>query len=336
MTPHTAVVAAFVVLGLSIGQAAVRQAVEIRQDPAKHQYVVSVGGKHFTTYSYGDEFLDKPVFYPVVSPNGARVNREYPMVERVPGESADHPHHQSLFFTYDEVNGTNFWNPERTGRRIQQREARVQGDTLVAVLDWKAKDGSVVLEETKRVRFGGAMDAFWLDHDSVLLARGTPVAMGDTKEGAFGLRLNDTLKEAGGSGRYINAEGLETAANVWGKRSPWVAIRGAVKDREGTKPVTVAIFAHPSSLNSPPYWHARDYGLFAVNPFARRGYDPSAPERITRLDTGQSVHVRFRLVVYAGMVDKARLDRDFASFTAGGRQLREYAWRAGTPGRHVN
>ena len=53
--------------------------------------------------------------------NGARVNREYPMVEKVPGESSDHPHHQSLFFTYDEVNGTNFWNPERTGRRIQQR-----------------------------------------------------------------------------------------------------------------------------------------------------------------------------------------------------------------------
>jgi hypothetical protein len=236
------------------------------------------------------------------------------MVEKVPGESSDHPHHQSVFFTYDEVNGTNFWNPERTGRRIQQRDVRVEGATLVARLDWKDKDGKVVLDETKRVTFGGEADAFWLDHRSTLAAPNVPVAMGDTKEGAFGLRVNDTLKEAGGNGRYINAEGLETSANVWGKTSPWVAIRGAVTDEAGSKDVTVAIFAHPSGLNHPPYWHARDYGLFAVNPFARKGYDPSAPERITRLAVGEHLDVRFRLTVYAGRVDKTRLDRDYAQY----------------------
>ena len=291
-------------------------AVRLTPDAGKQQYVVSIGGQHFTTYCYGDAFLDKPVFYPVVSPNGARVNREYPMVEKVPGESADHPHHQSLFFTYDEVNGTNFWNPERTGRRIQQRDVRIDGAALVARLDWKDKDGNVVLDETKRVTFGGDADAFWLDHQSTLLAPNVSVSMGDTKEGAFGLRLNDTLKELGGSGRYVNAEGLETAANVWGKTSPWVAIRGSVKDAAGSKDVTVAILAHPSGLNHPPYWHARDYGLFAVNPFARKGYDPSAPERITRLAVGDRLNIRFRLTVYSGKVDKARLDRDFQRYAS--------------------
>jgi hypothetical protein len=296
-------------------QAPAGQAVRIAPAPATYQYIVTVGGRHFTTYCYGETFLDKPVFYPVMSPNGARVNREYPMVEKLPGESADHPHHQSLFFTYDEVNGTNFWNPERTGRRIQQRDVRVEGSTLTALLDWKDKNGSVVLDETKRVTFGGDPDAFWLDHQSTLRAPHVPVSMGDTKEGAFGIRLNDTLKEAGGSGRYLNAEGLETAANVWGKTSPWAAIRGAVKDTAGTREVTVAIFAHPSGLNHPPYWHARDYGLFAVNPFARKGYDPAAPERLTRLAVGEHVTVRFRLTVYAGKVDTARLDRDYQAYS---------------------
>jgi hypothetical protein len=101
---------------------------------------------------------------------------------------------------------------------------------------------------------------------------------------------------------------------VWGKTSSWVAIRGVVKDQQGEKPVTVAIFAHPAGLNSPPYWHARAYGLFAANPFARKGYDPTAPERITKLGVGESLRVRFRLAVYSGQVDKARLDRDFASY----------------------
>jgi hypothetical protein len=290
-------------------------AVQIRQDVAKKQYVVSIAGKPFTTYCYGDEFRDKPVFYPVVSPNGARVNREYPMVASVPGESSDHPHHQSVFFTYDEVNGIHFWNPDTSGRRIEQRDAKVDGNTIVAELAWKDKDGKTVLEETKRVTFGAGTDAYWMDHDLTLKAA-VPVTLGDTKEGAFGLRLNDTLKEAGGTGRYLNAEGLETATNVWGKTSPWVAIRGAAKENDGDKDVTVAIFAHPSGLNSPPYWHARDYGLFAVNPFGRKAYDPSAPERATKLVVGDNVHVRFRLAVYSGKVTKARLDQDFSSFSS--------------------
>jgi Family of unknown function (DUF6807) len=304
-------VLAIAYVGASQGTAA---DVQVRHDAASKQFAVTIGGKPFTTYRYGEEFPDKPVFYPVMSPNGARVNREYPMVEKVPGESADHPHHQSMWFTYDEVNGTNFWNPEKTGRRIAQRQASLSGKTLVALLDWKDKDGKVVLEETKRVSFGGGQDAFWMDHDITLKAPNVAVSMGDTKEGAFGIRLNDTLKENGGSGKYINAEGLETAANVWGKTSPWVAIRGVVTDATGKQDVTVAIFAHPSGLNSPPYWHARDYGLFAANPFGRKSYDPKQETRITQLAVGQSLHLRFRLAVYSGQIAKTRLDQEYASF----------------------
>ena len=67
-------------------------------------------------------------------------------------------------------------------------------------------------------------------------------------------------------------------------------------------------------MNAPPYWHARDYGLFAANPFGRKAYDPKQETRITTLAVDQSLRVRFRLAVYSGQVDKARLDQDFASF----------------------
>ena len=177
-----------------------------------------------------------------MSPNGARVNREFPMVKDVAGESNDHPHHQSVFFAYDEVNGIHFWNPD-TGRRIVHRDAKVDGNALVVPLAWKDKAGNVVFEETKRVTFGGAADVFWMDHDITLKAT-IPVLFGDTKEGAFGIRLNDTLKEAGGTGPTSTPKGWD-GGDVWGKTSPWVAIRGAVKDATGDKDVTVAIFAHP-------------------------------------------------------------------------------------------
>jgi len=293
--------------------------VRIRQDAAAKKIAIEIGGKPFTTYMYGPEYPDKSFFYPVMSPNGARVNREFPIVKDVPGETTDHPHHQGAFFAYDEVNGTNYWNPDATGRHIEHLDAKIDGNALALRLAWKNKDGRTDLEEAKRVTFGGDADVYWMDHDITLKAATVPVTMGDTKEGSFAIRLNDTLKEAGGSGRYINAEGLETAANVWGKTSPWVAIRGSVKDKGVDTDVTVAIFAHPTGLNFPPYWHARDYGLFAANPFARKGYDPAAPERITKLAVGESLRLGFRLAVYSGKVDKARLDRDFAAYKASAR-----------------
>ena len=285
--------------------------VELRQQP--DSIAVSIGSRPFTTYRYGSAFPDKPVFYPVLAPNGARVSREFPMVKGVSGESADHPHHQSLWFAYDEVNGTNFWNTSTTGRRIEHVDVAVEGSALTAHANWKDQDGQVVLAETKRVSFGGGTDVWWMDHDITLTAPNVAVAMGDTKEGAFGIRLNDELKEDGGSGRYINAEGLEAEKGVWGRTSDWVAIRGSVTDAGTRKDVTVAIFAPPGGVNAPPYWHARAYGLFAVNPFGRKAFDPSAPERITRLGVGDSLRAQFRIAVYDGQVAPARLAADYAA-----------------------
>ena len=296
------------------GRAGAQQpAVDLRSAPETHAVTVSISGQPFTTYRYGADFPDKPVFYPVLAPNGARVNREFPMVRGVAGESADHPHHQSMWFSYDEVNGTNFWNTATTGRRIEHLGVDVAGDALTARLAWKDREGAVVLEETKRVTFGGRAGAVWMDHDITLAATRVPVSMGDTKEGAFGIRLNDALKEQGGTGRYINAEGLEGEKGVWGRTSDWVAIRGTIPDARGAKDVTVAIFAPRSGLNAPPYWHARAYGLFAVNPFGRRSFDPAQPERLTRLDGGEQIRTRFRLAVYDGQVSAAQLAGDYAA-----------------------
>ena len=323
MTSRTLALSALVALGGAVVSTAPQApappatTVAIRHQAPARQYVVTIGGKHFTNYAYGEAFHHKPAFYPVMSPNGVRVNREYPMVAGIPGESADHPHHTSLAFTYDETNGNNFWAATGgKGPRIEQTAARIEGSTLISDLLWKGGDGQVVFEETKRVTFGGDATMYWMDHDITLHAPRVAVKMGDTKEGAFAFRVNDMLKEQkGGTGRYINASGAETEANVWGKTSPWVALRGTVTDAGGPKDVTIAILAHPEGLNSPPYWHARAYGLFAVNPFGRRGYDPTAPERVTEVAVGQRLNMRFRVAVYAGKVDKARLDQDYTAFS---------------------
>ena len=122
------------------------------------------------------------------------------------------------------------------------------------------------------------------------------VVFGDTKEGAFAIRLADVLTEKSGSGKMVNAEGKQGMANVWGKHSSWVDYSGTI---DGEK-LGIAIFDHPSNPGYPVRWHARDYGLFAVNPWGQHAFDPSAQEAHTTLAAGASLHFRWRVVIHAG------------------------------------
>src|SRR5690606_18845338 len=247
------------------------------------------------------------------SPAGVKVNRDYPMKEGVAGESDDHPHHQSVFFGYGATNGADFWsnmNDEKIVHRAILSHSSGEVGTLQFLADWVTAQDELVAQEQRRVRFGAAEGAFWMDHDIEVTALDNPVTFEDTKEGIFAIRLSDQLREDKGTGRYVNAYGVETSQAIWGKRSPWVAIRGEVDGQ----PVTVAIFDHPTTVHYPSYWHARGYGLFAVNPFGRKDYMEGYPELGYRLAPYESFHFRYRIVVYDGKVDQERLINDYLTF----------------------
>ena len=73
--------------------------------------------------------------------------------------------------------------------------------------------------------------------------------------------------------------------NVWGKRSNWVDYTAEV---DGER-LGVAIFDNPQNPHYPTYWHARDYGLFSLNPFGQNAFDENMPENKTKLATGQKL-----------------------------------------------
>jgi hypothetical protein len=80
------------------------------------------------------------------------------------------------------------------------------------------------------------------------------------------------------------------------------------------KPVTIAIFNHPSSVNYPTYWHARGYGLFAANPIGRHAYDPKMPERTLTLQPGKSATFRFLILVRDAHLGRTELEQQQARF----------------------
>ena len=282
--------------------------VSLLEEQQKVEIVVS--GKPFTAYCFGPEFPEKPVFYPVMSPKGVVVNREIPFSDEALQKTQDHPHHQSLFFGFGDLDGSDFWTC-RQGEKILHRGVleHSSGTTgrLSVLIDWQSPQGRNSVQEVRRVTFGGGPDVHWMDHSIHLMAVNGPRSFNDTKEGMFAIRVADELREDEGSGRYLNAYGWETADRIWGRRAPWVALRGTI----GGQGVTVAIFDHPTSENHPSYWHARAYGLFSINPFGRKDFVDGAQPDNRKLETNESFHFRHRVQVYDGKVSKERLDQDY-------------------------
>jgi methane monooxygenase PmoA-like len=64
--------------------------------------------------------------------------------------------------------------------------------------------------------------------------------------------------------------------------------------------VTLVMLDHPANPNSPTYWHARGYGLFAANPLGRKVFDEKQPEVQLTLEPGASVTFRHRLLIFNG------------------------------------
>ncbi|MEI9973799.1 MAG: DUF6807 family protein [Ignavibacteriota bacterium] len=113
----------------------------------------------------------------------------------------------------------------------------------------------------------------------------------------------------------VNAEGGAGMAQVWGKRSNWVDYSGQV---DGEK-LGVAIFDHPQNPRHPTYWHARDYGLFALNPFGAHAFDPKQLESRWDLAKGKQLVFRWRVVVHPGDAESAHLADLFNDYGSAGR-----------------
>ena len=213
---------------------------------------VFIGNKLFTQFLYPDT-LEKPVLYPLHAANGERVTRGFPLAPR-PGEPTDHPHHLGLWFTYENVNGLDFWNNSyaipagkkhlygwiRTDR-IEKIENGQPG-TLVYHANWTNQQGKVLLEETTRFEFSGNANQRMIDRITELKAD-TTVLFADAKDGMLGLRLahelqipakedqtftdnkgNKTIVKGGtdkiASGNYLTSEG-KTGDAAWATRGVW-------------------------------------------------------------------------------------------------------------------
>jgi hypothetical protein len=302
---------------------------------------VHIGGQHFTSYFYPDEsVLKKPVLFPIKTAKGSIITRGYPFAPRA-GERTDHPHHVGLWLNYEYVNGLDYWNnstaiPE-TKRREKYGLIRHTGilklkngkkGVLKVSADWVEKDGQgkTVLKEITEYTFSAKGDIRIIDRMTTLTAHQTEVALNDVKDGFYALRVARELEHPsnkpeiytdangietqvpvvnteGVVGKYRSSEGIE-GEKVWSTRAKWMNLSGKI----GSEDIAVAMIDHPKNVNYPSYWHARGYGLFAINPLGEKVFSEGKKALNLKLKAGESVTFRYRVVVKSGVLSDSELN----------------------------
>jgi hypothetical protein len=278
--------------------------------------VVTIDGEPFTEYRFDPSGLRRPVLFPIHGPHGITLTRSWPVGPRLPGDPDDHPHHESFWFAHGDVNGHDFWTCRR-GERIVHEDLEHVGDgKVVATNRWLAPDGTVVCTDRRALTFSTDGTDRIIDHEITVVASHGPLVFGDTKEGTMALRVRPELNGKafpGGpraTGHYLNAAG-DRDDKAWGKPAAWVDLSGVLD----SKPVGIACFDHPKNLRHPTSWHARDYGLFAANPFGLHDFT-KAPKGSGRfeLQEGKTLTLRHRWLLHEGDAETAKITERYATW----------------------
>ncbi len=278
---------------------------------------VDINGKLFTEYCFKD--VPRPYFYPVIGPTGEPIIRHWPMKEGK-DEAQDHVHHRSLWFTHGEINGHDFWGEGgKSGKIVHDKFLKVTYGRDMGVIQannkYVARDGQVICTDTRTHRFYNRPDGQIMDFEITIHASQGKVVMGDTKEGSMAIRLAPTMRLKGkvGKGHILNSEG-QRDGQTWGKRAAWCDYYGPVKDQI----VGVAIFDHPQNPKHPTWWHVRDYGLFAANPFGVHNFEnkPKGVGDIT-IGAGESLTFKYRFYFHKGDTNQAKVAEHYREYAAG-------------------
>ena len=298
--------------------------VEFVEHTSEKRIDVMIENKLFTSYKWPDGVY-KPVLHPILTSNGTIITRGFPLEPR-PGERPDHMHHVGNWMNYGNVDGFDFWGNGHTGERsdnggeiklleIEQLTSGKGEGSMITKGSWIDPEGNELLAEKTEYHFIAKGSLRIVDRLTTLTANDKTVALNDTKEGMFAIRVarqlelpsegDITLLDAQGnptkvsemsnegiSGNYLSSAGV-TGLGVWGTRAKWMNLYGNIGDEK----ISVVICDHPKNQSYPTYWHARGYGLFAANPLGVKDFTKGKEELNFSIAAGQSVTFRYRLII---------------------------------------
>ena len=187
-------------------------------------------------------------------------------------------------------------------------------NSFTAHIDWQGDTTAPFLTEERRFTFTSPAKPFYLGiemNSATKTVSGEADMNGDPEHAGAQFRPSELVDTQ--STTYIFPGEKIDAHKV--KDLPWAAEVFAIDG----KTFTVVIFSHPGNLRSPTTWHARDYGLFAVNPFGLHDFDPDKPVGAGdyTIKNGDSLTLRYRFYFAKGQSTPEALDARFQDYANG-------------------
>jgi hypothetical protein len=266
------------------------------------QIWVRCGGVTLTCYR-AHPTQKYPYFFPLAGPaTGQSLTTE---------SSEPYPHHRSVMFACDRVNGADYWQEGLERGQIVSRGPTVEASeagrvVIVDACDWRMGNGPVDLLDQRRFTLSAPSAEVRLLEADITLTAARDVHIERTNHSLFAIRCAPELSPKAG-GMLVNSEGLNGEKATFGQKAAWCAFFG---ERFGATE-GVALMDHPQNPWSPCTWFTRDYGFISPTPMNW------LPDQGLSLASGSSLRLRYLVVAFAGTPESADLAGVYARWTAG-------------------
>jgi len=240
---------------------------------------------------------ERPYIHPIVAPDGNGVLTEY--------RPDHHPHQTGIYWGLKRVNERDYfmqWNRDYwrivSATVLQENGENVTWQTVYDMLD---ENGQTLMVETQNWTMRQIDDTYLLDLEWKGEAK-ADVVMGKFYVGGLFIRMPWVPETVG---EIVSASGHQ-GMELEGKRAIWSDIGIKLNGREDF--AHIAIFDHPGNKAFPTPWRVD----------SQMGIGPS--RQILgdwKIDAGESETIRYRLLIYTGEMDKAKLVDTWKGFFRG-------------------
>jgi len=245
-----------------------------------------------------------PYMYPLAGPVSGQ-----PLTDET---TLPYPHHRSLFFGCDKVNGGNYWQEGfETGQIVSQGPKLGRTDKTSAeildVCDWQKPGGPVIMRDRRKITVSVPDNRLRFVDWEIEWQALQDITVEKTNHSLFSMRAAlDITPKAGGN--LVNADGKAGEKETAGQPSKWCAFYGKRSTATDQPVEGIAIMDHSKNPWAPTPWFTRDYGFASPTPMYWI-------EKPWQLAAGRSILLRYRVVLFAGDPKYAGLERIYSDWT---------------------
>jgi hypothetical protein len=246
-----------------------------------------------------------PYFYPLAGPlTGLPLTSE---------TSVPFPHHRSVYFACDKVNGGDYWQEELKDGQILSAGPQLgphspQSAVILDQCEWRKNDGPVQMTDRRKYTVTVVGPKLWFLDAEINWAAAVDVTIQHTNHSLFSTRVAPDITPWAG-GTLVNSEGGVNEKGTFGKTAAWCAFFGKRRSLSDNPVEGLALLDHPKNPWAPSPWFTRDYGMMSPTPmnFLKKPW---------QLAAGKSIDLRYRVIAFAGDPQEAGIAALYKAWAA--------------------